>query len=346
MFTTNSSGAAVAGPVTNAAVAVNHGLFTTTVDFGPVFIGASNWLEIAVSTSGANAFTTLAPRQQLTPVPYALVAANVSGPIAASALPDLVVTNNAAGLILGGAFSGDGSGLSSVNACSMDGLTTDRLWKVGGNAGANPTQGAFLGTPDEMPFELRVHGQRVLMFSYDSTVSGSAPNVIGGFAGNHAQPGIIGRTIGGGGGTNSAGTYPNLITGDLGLLEEAVTTLPVSKQQWAAARAIPRYRPMQQWEEALGTMPRATIQALVVGTIISPAVTMPWYAAAPGTPPAPCMQACSGDQLTRLPASMPPLRAAMTTSPAERMHLPPATTLAPRPTAASFGIALAARTLA
>src|SRR5664279_214325 len=66
LFATNSSGAAIAGPVTNAAVAVSNGLFTTTVDFGNVFTGTSNWLEIAVSPNGANAFTKLAPRQQLT----------------------------------------------------------------------------------------------------------------------------------------------------------------------------------------------------------------------------------------------------------------------------------------
>ena len=87
LFTTNVTGTPVAGPVTNPAVPVANGLFTTTVDFGNAFTGASNWLEIAVSTNGANAFTTLAPRQQLTPVPYALYAnsaSNLLGNISAS----------------------------------------------------------------------------------------------------------------------------------------------------------------------------------------------------------------------------------------------------------------------
>jgi trimeric autotransporter adhesin len=207
LFATDSSGDAVAGPVTNAAVAVSNGLFTTAVDFGNVFTGASNWLEITVSPGGSNTFTTLVPRQQLTPVPYALVAANVSGPIAASALPDVVVTNNANGLTLGGAFSGDGSGLSSVNAYSVNGLTTDSLWKVGGNAGASPTNGAFLGTTDSLPLEFKVNGQRALRleYGYYSFPSNAVPNVIGGCSGNVVSNGFIGAFIGGGG----VGSDPN-----------------------------------------------------------------------------------------------------------------------------------------
>jgi hypothetical protein len=71
LFPTGAGGSAVSGPVTNAAVTVSNGLFTTSVDFGIAFTGASEWLEIAVSPHGSNLFTTLAPRQQLTPVPYA-----------------------------------------------------------------------------------------------------------------------------------------------------------------------------------------------------------------------------------------------------------------------------------
>ncbi len=73
LFATNTSGVAIAGPVTNAAVSVTNGLFSTAVDFGGVFTGGSNWLQIAVSTNAANAFNNLAPRQQLTPVPYAVL---------------------------------------------------------------------------------------------------------------------------------------------------------------------------------------------------------------------------------------------------------------------------------
>src|ERR1035437_3743854 len=72
LFATNTTGVAIAAPVTNNATVVTNGLFTTTLDFGAgVFTGGSNWLEIAVSTNGANSFAILTPRQQVTPTPYA-----------------------------------------------------------------------------------------------------------------------------------------------------------------------------------------------------------------------------------------------------------------------------------
>ena len=74
LFAANSGGSALAGPLTNSATGVSNGLFTVTLDFGPsVFTGANRWLEIVVCTNGPGAFSTLAPRQQLTPAPYALI---------------------------------------------------------------------------------------------------------------------------------------------------------------------------------------------------------------------------------------------------------------------------------
>ena len=91
LFATNANGIAIAGPVANNATAVSNGLFTTTIDFGAgIFVGGSNWLEIAVSTNGANTFTTLTPRQRLTPVPFAIfanTASNLSGIVLNSSLP-------------------------------------------------------------------------------------------------------------------------------------------------------------------------------------------------------------------------------------------------------------------
>lgn len=62
---------------TNAAVAVSNGRFTTTLDFGAsVFDGNARWLELGVRTNGNANFTTLVPRQAVTPTPYALMAGN------------------------------------------------------------------------------------------------------------------------------------------------------------------------------------------------------------------------------------------------------------------------------
>ena len=52
LYNTNSTGVPIAGPVTNRAIAVTNGLFTTTVDFGPGYFnatGTNNWLSISVS---------------------------------------------------------------------------------------------------------------------------------------------------------------------------------------------------------------------------------------------------------------------------------------------------------
>lgn len=105
LYATNVTGTPIAGPVTNTAVAVSNGLFTTTVDFGNVFNGASNWLQIAVSTNGANTFSALSPRQRLTPVPYALYSENAgyasTAGLAAGVVPDGIT----AGMIAPGAVS-------------------------------------------------------------------------------------------------------------------------------------------------------------------------------------------------------------------------------------------------
>ena len=109
LYATNVGGAPIGGPVTNNAVAVTNGLFTTTIDFGDAFSGGATWLEIALETNGAAGFTVLAPRQPVTPVPYAITAGNVTGPLALAQLPSAVVTNGATGLNLAGSFSGNGS---------------------------------------------------------------------------------------------------------------------------------------------------------------------------------------------------------------------------------------------
>jgi hypothetical protein len=106
LYAVNAGGVAIAGPVTNSAVVVTNGLFTTTVNFGSVFTGASNWLQIAVSPNGANAFSNLLPRQQLTPVPYAVYAESAN----ATNLVGTIPAGNLSGAALlagGNSFTGN-----------------------------------------------------------------------------------------------------------------------------------------------------------------------------------------------------------------------------------------------
>ena len=83
LYPTNLGGIAVGSILTNPAVAVSNGLFTTTLNFSNAFnSGLSYWLEMGLQPAGAtNGFTLLSPRQSITPAPYAIAAANVSGTV-------------------------------------------------------------------------------------------------------------------------------------------------------------------------------------------------------------------------------------------------------------------------
>ena len=79
LFSVSSGAGQVGSTITNTAITVSNGLFTVALDFGANFPGAGRWLEIGVRTNGNGAFTTLAPRQKITPTPYAITAVNLAG---------------------------------------------------------------------------------------------------------------------------------------------------------------------------------------------------------------------------------------------------------------------------
>jgi hypothetical protein len=74
-----SGGTQIGGIVTQTAVPISDGYFTLELDFGEVFGGTARWLEIAGQGSGDVDFTTLSPRQALTPVPHAFSADRLDG---------------------------------------------------------------------------------------------------------------------------------------------------------------------------------------------------------------------------------------------------------------------------
>lgn len=170
LFDAASGGTQQSGTWTQLAQGVTNGLFTVTLDFGGFFPGADRWLEIGVRTNGGGAFTTLTPRQKFTATPYAITAGNLSGNITTAQLPVSVVTNGASGVTLTGSFTGNGANVTNVNATALGGLSSASFWKTNGNSGANPANGAFLGTADNLPMEFRVNGMRVarLEFAGDS----------------------------------------------------------------------------------------------------------------------------------------------------------------------------------
>ncbi|MBL0869225.1 MAG: tail fiber domain-containing protein [Phycisphaerales bacterium] len=73
LFSTLTGGSPIAPAVNLTNVTVTNGLFTVPLDFGAAFDdGQPRWVEISVRTpAGAGSFTTLSPRQALTPAPLA-----------------------------------------------------------------------------------------------------------------------------------------------------------------------------------------------------------------------------------------------------------------------------------
>jgi hypothetical protein len=135
LYNALTSGSLVAGPKTNSAVLVTNGLFLVTLDFGAgIFTGTNYWLEIGVCAANSNSFVTLAPRQPLLPVPYAIFAngaSNLLGTLSATQLvgsiPSAQLAGNYSGAVnfansantFSGAFSGDGSSLSNLNGSQI-----------------------------------------------------------------------------------------------------------------------------------------------------------------------------------------------------------------------------------
>jgi hypothetical protein len=201
LYVTNSGGTALTDPVTNLATSVTNGLFTAQVDFGPgAFVGGSNWLEIAVSPHGAGSFTTLAPRQQVTPTPYAITAGT------ANDLAGLTVqqnSQNAPNLIGGSSLNAVKNGV--VGATIGGGGVTDLVNYVSGSYG---TIGGGAGNT-VAGLESTVAG------GVDNFASGLSGDTVGGGANNSAD-GVHGSTVAGGQNNTAGEGYDTTVGGGAG----------------------------------------------------------------------------------------------------------------------------------
>jgi len=125
LFTTNTNGVAIAGPVTANGVLVANGLFTVTIDFGvSAWNGHTNWLQVAVETNGAATFTNLSPRQELTPVPYAIFAGGASNLVGTLPVNQLSGTVGNSQLANNSVTVNAGTGLSGGGTVALGGSTT------------------------------------------------------------------------------------------------------------------------------------------------------------------------------------------------------------------------------
>ena len=193
VFDTNSVGNQVSVTLTNIATPVTNGLFAVTLDFGPgIFTGPARWLEISTRTNGPGTFTTLTPRQALTATPYAvfaggasnllgsLPASQVSGTISPTQLPANVVTNTETGVTLGGTFTGNGGGLSNLNASALASGTVPANVLAGFQAPFYATVGGGQNNTANNSYAV-VSGGYNNTAGYQATVPGGSFNVASGF---------------------------------------------------------------------------------------------------------------------------------------------------------------------
>lgn len=206
----------VGSTVTLSNVPVASGLFTVKLDFAGVFDGNARWLEIWVNTNHQTR-AQLGLRQELTPAPYAIYSAGAS----AAGLTGIIPAANLGGTYSGSvifnnpanSFTGNGTGLTNVNAALLGGLSAAQFWQLGGNGSTTPGVN-FLGTTDSMALELKVNNQRGLRIE----PAYSAPNLIGGSALNSIDSAGVSAAVIGGGETNriTSGAWWAVIGGGYG----------------------------------------------------------------------------------------------------------------------------------
>ena len=191
-----SVGGLVGNPIT-ATVPITGGMFSLALDFGNVFNGQGRWLDLQVRCpSGGGGFTPLAPRQALTPVPYAL------------ALPGLYTRQNITSTNLIGGYSGNFMLSSVVGAVIAGGGAAGFRNEVGGN------YGVVSGGRNNHAIDYATVGGGDENFAsgYYTTVGGGTKNQAGGLAPYFGYVGDA-ATIGGGNHNQALGNYATVSGG-------------------------------------------------------------------------------------------------------------------------------------
>lgn len=219
LFDAGTLGNQVGSTLTSTATPVSNGLFTVTLDFGNQFPGAPRWLEIGVRTNGAGGYATLAPRQPLTPSPYAITAESIVLPFAVSRS---VSTSQDAFWVTNGLGNGlHGSGVNGVvgdsavnNGNGVLGICNQGSFAYGvwgesstgygvvGTQTANNNQG-ILGTLSE-----GVNGSSAGQFVPARGVYG-----VNTYYGNYGELGTTGEGVYGWGNNNSIGVNGQTVAG-------------------------------------------------------------------------------------------------------------------------------------
>src|SRR5205085_5958358 len=136
----------------------SDGLVTVSLDFGSsAFDGSARYLELAVRTAGVGSYTTLSPRQPLSPAPYALFALKTQG------YKNVVVVAQS-----GGDFSSVQAALTSITGNSA---SNRYLVKI--------APGAYTETVTMKPFvDIEGSGEGVTKISFTGSASLTTGTVV------------------------------------------------------------------------------------------------------------------------------------------------------------------------
>jgi hypothetical protein len=202
LFTALTGGVQFGSTQTKTNVVVNNGVFTVVLDFGTaVFNGTDRYLDIQVRCpTGSGTYTTLTPRQAITPTPYAL------------GLYGLQVQQNATSPNLIGGFSGNnvtpgvvGAVISGAGVGSSINQVTDSYGVIGGGTGNRAGDNA--GTVSDAQRATVGGGFNNTASATTSTVGGGLSNVASGAR----------ATISGGAGNIASGQEATVAGGDSNL---------------------------------------------------------------------------------------------------------------------------------
>lgn len=152
MFDAPTGGNFISGTL-SITLPVVDGVFTADFDLGSNFPGAGRWLEILVRKAGSNdAFTTLSPRQAITPVPYANGLEFPFAGVADTASPALAVTNTTGAALTGTSSQGPG-----VHGITTGGMGARSAGVIGESIGPHGTAVAGFANMDD--FSTAIYGE-------------------------------------------------------------------------------------------------------------------------------------------------------------------------------------------
>ncbi len=229
-------------------ISVDGGRLTVELDFGAdVISGEGRWLEIKVCCPSpcAGAQSTLVPRQELTPVPHALVLPGLRTEQNLTS-PNLIGGhrgNHTIGDVVGATISGGGSYMAANRVTDDYGTVAGGRNNEAGNSSGDttdatyPSVGGGLGNTASDTFATVAGGVYNVASGESSSVGGGENNTAGGrrstVCGGHANDasasnttigggtdntasGVV-ATVGGGGGNAAGGEY-SAISGGFGNL--------------------------------------------------------------------------------------------------------------------------------